>query len=213
MEYDYVGILWMSSQLRSLPDPGLKPGAQTFNRLAVRTPSKFFYQEVRHLLLVSCCFAIAACVNQTANGPISHAQISVKQARRSRADARTAIGYYLDAAHSALSSAKSSSNTSSADPQAIYNSACQEMAVLLQGNSALWNRPISAGGQIYRLHFTSGSRQTGIWNPSYFASLRTPQQLRRRFRLLACHRNGWGGTLVGVHKPAAWVALLPGCRR
>ena len=162
------------------------------------------FPGTRALLLVWSCFAIAGCVSQPGNGPVSQAQIRLNQARRARADAKTAIGYYLEAADSALDSANNSSSTSSADSQAIYNSACQEMAVLLQANPALWkrNEAISAHGRTYRLQFTSGSRQAGIWDPSYFDHLHTPRELRRRFRLVASPKNGWGGALVGVHKPA-----------
>jgi hypothetical protein len=149
--------------LSELPRRGYRWSAQGFspgsdNRQLERSTVKSLLQKLPNILLVSCCFAIAACVNQPANGPVSQAQISLNQAR-SQADAKTAIGYYLDAADSALNSAKRSSNTSSADSQAIYNSACQEMAVLLKANPALWNRPISTDDHIYRLQFTSGSRQ------------------------------------------------------
>jgi hypothetical protein len=163
------------------------------------------HQKLRDILLVWCCFAIAGCLNQPVNGPVSKAQISLNQARRIRADAKMAIGYYLDAADSALSSAKSSSSTSSADSQATYNGACQEMAVRLQANPGLWNRnaTVSAEDHTYRLKFTSGSRQAGVWDSSYFDDLHTPRQLRRRFRLLPRGKNGWGGVLVGVHRPAA----------
>jgi hypothetical protein len=163
------------------------------------------HQKLRDILLVWCCFAIAGCLNQPVNGPVSKAQISLNQARRIRADAKMAIGYYLDAADSALSSAKSSSSTSSADSQATYNRACQEMAVRLQANPGLWNRnaTVSAEDHTYRLKFTSGSRQAGVWDSSYFDDLHTPRQLRRRFRLLPPGKNGWGGVLVGVHRPAA----------
>ena len=168
-----------------------------------RTPVKFFYQKARILLLVWCGFAATACVNLPANGPVSQAQVSLDYARRNRADAKTAIGYYLDAADTALNS-KSSSCRASADSQAIYNSACQEMAVLLQANSALWNRKetILADRWTYHLQFTSGSRRGGIWDPSYLDHLHTAQQLRRRFRLAASRKDGWGGALVGIHKPA-----------
>ncbi|HZC34620.1 MAG TPA: alpha/beta fold hydrolase [Chthoniobacterales bacterium] len=168
------------------------------------TPVKFFHQKARILLLVCCCFVIAGCANQPVNGPISQAQMSLKQAHRSRADAKMAIGYYLNAADSALKSANSSSSASSSNSQAIYNSACQELAILLKANPALWNRneTVSAGGHTYRLQFTRGSRQAGIWDPSYFDRLHNPVQLRRRVRRLAHLKNGWGGALVGVYKPA-----------
>jgi hypothetical protein len=72
------------------------------------------------------------------------------------------------------------------------------MVVLLQSISALWNRneTISAHGQTYRLQFTSGSRQAGIWDPFYFDYLHAPRQLRLRFRRLARRKNGWGGVLA-----------------
>ena len=94
------------------------------------------HQKLRNILLVWCCLVIAGCANQPISSPVSQAWISLKQARRSRADAKTAIGYYLNAADSALKSA----NSSSPDCQAIYNSACQELAILLKADPALWNQ-------------------------------------------------------------------------
>ena len=169
-----------------------------------RTPVKFLHQKLRNILLIWCCFVIAGCANQPVNRPVSQAQMSLKQARRSRADAKMAIGYYLNAADSAMKSANSASSPSSSNSQATYNSACQELAMLLKANPALWNRneTVSAGGHTYRLQFTRGSRQAGIWDPFYFDYLHSPVQLRRRFRLLARDENGWGGALVGIHKPA-----------
>jgi pimeloyl-ACP methyl ester carboxylesterase len=158
------------------------------------------HQKLRNILLVWCCLVIAGCANQPISSPVSQAWISLKQARRSRADAKTAIGYYLNAADFALKSA----NSSSPDCQAIYNSACQELAILLKADPALWNQNevVSAGGQTYRLQFVRRSHQTGVWDPSYLDDLADPGQLRRRFRLLKRHKIGWGGVLVGVHRPA-----------
>jgi pimeloyl-ACP methyl ester carboxylesterase len=175
-----------------------------FGRFAVRTPVKVLHQKLRNILLLWCCFIIAGCANQPVNGPVSQAQMSLKQARRSRADAKTAIGYYLNAADSAMKSANGSSSASSLNSQAIYNSACQELAMLLKANPALWNRneTVAAGGHTYRLHFTRGSRQAGIWDPSYLDYLHDPVQFSSRSRLLTHQKNGWGGVLLGVYKPA-----------
>jgi pimeloyl-ACP methyl ester carboxylesterase len=194
----------LQGDFHSLPHPGLKPWAKIFNRFAVPTPNKFFHQQLRSIVLVWCCFVIAGCANQPANGPVAQAQMSLKQARRSRADTKTAIGYYLNAADSAMQSAKGSLGAPSSNSQAIYNSACQELAILLKTNPALWNRDetVSAGGHVYRLHFTRGSLQTSIWDPSYLGYLHNPDQLRRKSRLLAHQKNGWGGVLVGVYNPA-----------
>jgi hypothetical protein len=71
------------------------PSANIFHRFAVPNPLQFFHHKARILLLIGCCFAIAACVNQPANGRVSQDQISLNQAQRSRADAKAAIGYFL----------------------------------------------------------------------------------------------------------------------
>ena len=143
--------------------------------------STALHQTLRDILLIWCCFAVAGCiVNQPGNGLVSKAQISLEQARRSRADVKTAIGYYLNAADSALKSA----NSSSSNCQTIYNSACRELAILLKANPRFWNRnePVSVGGQTYRLQFTHGSHQAGIWDPVYFDYLRIPLRSRQRVR-------------------------------
>ena len=42
----------------------------------------------------------------------------------------------------------------------------------------------------------------GTWDPNYFDFFRTPKQLHSKIPVETPRPNGWGGTLVGVHKPA-----------
>jgi pimeloyl-ACP methyl ester carboxylesterase len=84
----------------------------------------------------------------------------------------------------------------------IYNSACQEAAMLLWSNPELWNKPetIPFDRGLYRLRFVAGSHRDGTWNPSYFELVRTPQQLHEKVAHQEHRSNDWGGVLVGVYK-------------
>jgi hypothetical protein len=114
------------------------------------------------------------------------------------------VGYDLNAAEAAVRSTSSTSANKTMDARLIYNSACQEMAVLLQSNNQLWNRTesINSSDQAYRLHFDAGSRQKGTWDPSYFDFFRTPKQVHQKIPTEQRRAGGWGGVLAGIHKPA-----------
>jgi pimeloyl-ACP methyl ester carboxylesterase len=86
----------------------------------------------------------------------------------------------------------------------IYNSACQEAAILLWSNPELWNKPetIPFDKGLYHLRFVAGSHQDGTWNPSYFDLVRTPQQVHEKVAHQEARINDWGGVLVGVYKPS-----------
>ncbi len=115
-----------------------------------------------------------------------------------------ALGHYLDAAYSALRLVSSTSGDEAINARLTYNNACQEMTVLLRSSNQLWNRTstIQSGDHTYRLRFAGGSRQAGTFDPNYFDFFRTPQQLHEKISMDTQRKNGWGGTLVGVHKPA-----------
>jgi hypothetical protein len=159
------------------------------------------------LLLVFCLSISSGCVTQQTTNrslPISQAQLSLAEARKTRSDPKTAVGYYLDAAEAAVRSTTSASANETTDARLIYNSACQEMAVLLQSNTQLWNRTesIDSSDRVYRLHFDAGSRQKGTWDPTYFDFFRTPKQLHEKVPTEKRRTGGWGGVLAGIHKPA-----------
>jgi pimeloyl-ACP methyl ester carboxylesterase len=165
-------------------------------------------KQLSRLLPLLCCFVISSgCVTQQApktHLPLSGAQLSLNEARRTQADPRTAVGQYLDAAYAALRLMSSTSGDEATDARLTYNNACQELAQLLRSSNELWNRTttIQSGDHAYRLRFASASRQAGTWDPNYFDFFRTPKQLHSKLPIETRRSSGWGGTLVGVHKPA-----------
>ena len=156
----------------------------------------------RILLLVCCVVVCSGCVTQTTNLPRSDTQLSLNEARKTRSNPSIAAGNYLDAAESALRSSNRTSGETATNSRLAYNSACQELAVLLQSNRELWDRTetIRSSEHTYRLHFASGSRQAGTWDPTYLDFFRIPKRMRRQSQ--PSQANSWGGVLVGVHKPA-----------
>jgi pimeloyl-ACP methyl ester carboxylesterase len=157
-------------------------------------------------LLCYVAFVSGCVTQQTANPnrPLSGAQLSLDEARRRQADPRVAVGHYLDATYTALGLMRSAPSNDATDVRLTYNQACREMAVLLQSNNQLWNRTetIQSGDHTYQLHFAGASRQAGTWDPNYFDFFRTPKPLHGKIAIETQRTNGWGGALVGVHKPA-----------
>ena len=98
----------------------------------------------------------------------------------------------------------SSSPNERSEAQLIYDSACEEVTVLLHSTGELWNKPqtIPSGNSTYRLRFATGSRKDGTWDPSYFDFFRTPKQVHEKIAHQEARINDWGGVLVGVYKPS-----------
>jgi hypothetical protein len=108
----------------------------------------------------------------SAQAIVSEARLNLVEARKTRSDPRTAVGHYLEAADDALRVMGSSSPKRS-EAQLIYDSACQEVTVLLHSTGELWNKPEPIlGNSTYRLRFATGL-QGGTWDPSYFDFFRT----------------------------------------
>lgn len=88
----------------------------------------------------------------------------------------------------------------------IYNAAVAELTVLLRSadDGRLWNRllTLTAGSTTYRLHFAPASRADGTWAPGLFDFFRTPEQVDEKRLRVQLRDSGFGGVLVGVHKPA-----------
>ncbi|MGL4401342.1 MAG: esterase/lipase family protein [Luteolibacter sp.] len=97
-----------------------------------------------------------------------------------------------------------------------YNKAVADLAVLLRSadGGRLWNRPLTAtaGGRTYRLRFMPGNPQ-GVWSPDEFTALVLAQSVSAKIIKRENHREGVGGTLVGVRKEdprapfAPWVGI------
>lgn len=161
----------------------------------------------RLLLLAVFLVVSTGCVTQPASGPLADAELNLKQARRARADPQRAAGDYLDAADAALRSTDRRSAEESPEARLTYNTACQELAVLLQSSGQLWDRTetIESRQHIYRLRFAAGSRQAGTWDTGYVDFFRTPRQLRIKRPNENLQKNGWGGVLVGVHSRSSSI--------
>ena len=140
----------------------------------------------------------------SAQAIVYYARLNLVQAQKTRNDPRTAVGYYLEAADWALQPMDSSSPNDRSEAQSIYDSACQEVTVLLRSTGERWDMPqtIPVGNITYRLQFATGSRQEGTWDPSYFDFFRTPKQVHEKIAHQEARINDWGGVLVGVYKPS-----------
>src|SRR5260221_10886358 len=160
-------------------------------------------QLTRLLLLAGCLSVSSGCVTQPTNGPLAEAQSNLKEARKARSDPRIAAADYLEAADVSLRSMNNTTGEAATEVRLTYNSACQELALLLRDHNELWDRAevFQSHDHLYRLHFAGASRQAGTWGPVYLDFFRTPRQLRVKRPIDETRRNGWGGILVGVHKP------------
>ena len=140
----------------------------------------------------------------SAQAILYHAKLNLAEARKTRKDPGTAVGYYLEAADWALQPMDSSSPNDRSEAQSIYDSACQEVTVLLHSTGELWNKPqtIPSANITYQLRFATGSRKDGTWDPSYFNFFRTPKQVHAKIAHQEARLNDWGGALVGVYKPS-----------
>ena len=135
---------------------------------------------------------------------VSEARLNQAEARKSKSDPRAAVGHYLEAADGALRVMGSSSPNERSEAQSIYDSACEEVTVLLRSTGQDWNMPqtIPSGKSTYRLRFATGSCKDGTWDPNYFDFFRTPKQVHEKAANEEARMNDWGGVLVGVYKPS-----------
>jgi hypothetical protein len=134
---------------------------------------------------------------------LSEARLSLAEGRKTQSDPNAAVGHYLDAAAAAVRSVGVSSGNE-AEARSIYNTASQEVVVLLRSSAELWNRTetITSRDGIYRLRFAAGSHKEGPWDPGYFDFFRTPRQVHEKIAHQEARINDWGGVLVGVYKPS-----------
>ena len=90
---------------------------------------------------------------------LSEARLSLAEARKTHSDPRAAVGWYLQAADTASRAATESSSNQASEARLIYNSACEEVTVLLWSNHKLWNKAetIASDNGLYQLRFAAGS--------------------------------------------------------
>jgi hypothetical protein len=118
----------------------------------------------------------------SAQAIVYYTRLNLAEARKTRNDPGAAVGYYLEAADWALQLMDSSSSNDRSEAQSIYDSACQEVTVLLHSTGERWNMPqtVPIGNITYRLRFATESRKDGTWDPSYFDFFRTPNESMKR---------------------------------
>jgi len=169
-------------------------------------------QVARLLLLLSC---LAVSDGRAASAPallpegsapeaiLSEARLSLAKARKTHSDPRAAVGWYLRAAERALRAASESSSNQVSEARLIYNSASEEVTVLLWSSHELWNKgeTIASDKGLYQLRFAAGSRKDGTWDSTYFDLFRNQQQVHEKISRQTAPVDAWGGILVGVRKP------------
>jgi|GEM_PF-491910 len=87
----------------------------------------------------------------------------------------------------------------------IYNAACTEVAVLSRNVSLPATLQTPAG--TYRVELDAG-RAAGCWNPAFFSKLIPTGEIKNRRLVSRKPPRGYGGVLVGVHRPANSRALF-----
>jgi pimeloyl-ACP methyl ester carboxylesterase len=204
----HSGRVANSSALATAPSPKILA--------IIKTTSKFGVPgQIAGLLLLLSCLAVSdgRATDSAALPPddsppqaiVSEARLSLAEARKTRSDPRIAVGHYLDAADAAVRSVGASSgNEATEEARSIYNSASQEVTVLLRSSAQLWNRTetIPSREGTYRLSFAAGSQKEGTWDPAYCDFFRTPRQVHEKIAHQEARLYDWGGVLVGVYKPS-----------
>lgn len=156
---------------------------------------------------VACVAIFAGCATVPLRPPEARHHLAAKElreARRQHQPTEQRLGHYLKAAEEA--GPLLGQGAEAPVVRDIYNSAVAEFTVLLRSakGGRLWNQPLTltAGGTTYRLHYAPGSREDGTWPPGYFTTFDTPKQVHENRIRLQVRDAGFGGTLVGIDRPA-----------
>jgi hypothetical protein len=111
---------------------------------------------------------------------VSEARLNLAEARKNRSDPRTAVGHYLEAADGAVRVLDSSSPNERNEAQSIYDSAYEEVTILLRSPGEGWIIPqtIPPGKSTYQLPFAELKRLSRV-NERARAAARDPDFSRR----------------------------------
>ena len=133
--------------------------------------------------------------------PLAMAERYLKEARKKQLPREKRVGFLLAAAHASWSELDRGETRDQA--RQIYNTSAAEFAALLRDTPGVWNTTtiIEGPDRSYRVSFASGNRHRGIWAPDFFKELLLPAALRDKSLHNVVNRRGFGGILVGVHKP------------
>jgi hypothetical protein len=162
---------------------------------------------VRFVFAATCLAVLAGC----ATAPLPPAEArhhraakELREARSTRASTEQRLGHYLQAAEAAGPSL--GQGVEAPAVRDIYNATVAEFTVLLRSaeGGRLWNQPltVTTGDTSYRLRYAPTSRKKGTWAPGYFTAFETPKQVHENRIRLHVRDAGFGGTLVGINRPA-----------
>ena len=181
----------------------------------MKTSEHFLFKQTHSFsyAIALVCFAVAGCVSrpagmhQEAGGSTRQAAAFLTKARHTQ-DTSARIGLILAAADKA---SQGIAEGNAPEARALYNTACAELAVLLKRSSSVPALPVTfatpAGS--YVLKFDNG-RVADRWDANYFTNLLTPSELKNKTFVSKEPPEGYGGVLVGVHRPPnPRATLLP----
>ena len=162
---------------------------------------------MRFIFSATCLAVVAGC----ATAPLPPAEArhhqaakELREARSTRASTKQRLGHYLQAAEAADSSLGQGAEAPAVGD--IYNATVAEFTVLLRSaeGGRFWNQPltVTTSRTSYRLRYAPTSRKEGTWAPEYFTAFETPKQVHEKRIRLQVRDAGFGGTLVGINRPA-----------
>ena len=163
------------------------------------------------LIIALLSFLVAGCVSheagarrQEAGGFTRQASLLLTEARHTQ-NTGTRIGLTLAAADKA---SQGIAEGSAPEARRLYNAACVELAVLLKKSSSPPTLPatFATPAGFYVLKFDNA--RAGRWEPDYFTKLLTPAELKNKAFVSRQPPAGYGGVVVGVHRPTNPRAML-----
>ncbi len=133
--------------------------------------------------------------------PIISAEGYLKESRRKDLSKDKRLGFALAAAR--ISSNEIEEGEGSDRARHIYNTSTAEIVFLLNSAPDRSNatRAIAGPDANYRVRFAPGNKKQAIWAPGFFDKILMPSASRPKSLLGVTNPEGFGGILVGVHKP------------
>ncbi|MGA7216197.1 MAG: hypothetical protein WBX20_18495, partial [Terrimicrobiaceae bacterium] len=167
--------------------------------LPVKFVSFFWLLILPVLLLANGCAVPERRVS--APVPIVAAEGYLKESRRNNLSKDKRLGFLLAAAR--MSSNELEKGEARARARQLYNASTAGLAVLLNASPNRWNVTTAIEGPdaTYRVSFAPGNLKQAIWDPGLFNKMLAPSALKEKFLLNVSNPEGFGGILVGVHKP------------
>ena len=157
----------------------------------------------RVAVLATAIALLGGCASHEAIGPASDSRAAGLLAR-SRSLANTFNARMGFAVAAADLTAKDIARGGGDGDRGIYNAACTEAAVLSRNVSLPATLQTPAG--TYRVELDSG-RAAGCWNPAFFSKLIPTTDIKNKSLVSRKPPAGYGGVLVGVHRPSNPRAL------